>query len=304
MKKLIQSLTFCGLLLILSGLIIENKTLIVDIYNGIVKSGAKEIEPLTKNAYYRDYDFSYVQNTDKFTPECYQDLLNVYYTIINSGEDEYTFYCGEGYNNCLNDVQMLANSKEILSNINNFVHPYNGFNHIETKYDNYGKITVIVHKSYTPNDILEIDEKLDYIEQNVVDKKKTATENIKLIHDYIVNNSKYHSAHTENDKSEIAYGPLIKGLGICGGYTDAMELMLERLNIKSYKVSSTSHIWNAVELDNKWYHLDLTWDDPVTTDNTDILDDTFILIDTKKLQEIEPVEHIFDKNCYLELKEA
>ena len=37
-------------------------------------------------------------------------------------------------------------------------------------------------------------------------------------------------------KSEIAYGPLFEGYAVCGGYTDLMELFLEKMNIKSYKI--------------------------------------------------------------------
>ena len=81
-----------------------------------------------------------------------------------------------------------------------------------------------------------------------------------------------------------------------------MELILERLGVVSYKVSSNNHIWNGVKLDNNWYHLDLTWDDPITPDNSNILDDSFFLINTKKLLEIEIEEHQFDQEIYPELK--
>ena len=42
--------------------------------------------------------------------------------------------------------------------------------------------------------------------------------------------------------SDIAYGPLFEGYGICGGYTDAMELFLEKMGIESYKISSDQHV--------------------------------------------------------------
>ena len=35
--------------------------------------------------------------------------------------------------------------------------------------------------------------------------------------------------------------------------------------IINYKISNDEHIWNLVYLDEKWYHLDLTWDDPIIT---------------------------------------
>ena len=123
----------------------------------------------------------------------------------------------------------------------------------------------------------------------------------------IINNSKYDSNRSDNNivkyKSDISYGPLIEGYGLCGGYTDAMELFLEDLNVKSFKVSSENHVWNAVYLNNSWLNLDLTWDDPVTTDSSDVLNHDFFLITTEKLASLETSQHSFDLTIYSELKE-
>lgn len=306
MKKAVKKLVNLGLTMIIIGVILTQKDTIITFINSYFNLNNQSVTLGEKNKYYRNYDFSYVQNTDNFTPECRQDILNIYYTAINAGKNTFTFYCSKDYTTCLDDIKELANNQETLSYINNFVHPYNGFQHIETEYDSLGKITLTIHKSYTEKEISEIEKKLDYIEQNVLDKNKSTIENIKAAHDYIINNTKYDidkkSNGTTNYKSDIAYGPLIQGYGICGGYTDAMELVLERMNIISYKVASENHIWNGVNLDNKWYHLDLTWDDPVTPDNSQILDNSFFLIDTNKLLEIETTEHQFDQEIYPELK--
>ena len=71
----------------------------------------------------------------------YKILLNIYYTVINSGKN-FTFYCPKKYDNCLNDVKKLANNQVLLSDINNYVHPYNSFSHIETEYDTLGRVTI------------------------------------------------------------------------------------------------------------------------------------------------------------------
>ena len=105
-------------------------------------------------------------------------------------------------------------------------------------------------------------------------------------------------------RSDIAYGPLLQGYGICGGYADAMELFLEKMGIINYKISSDQHVWNAVYLDQKWYHLDLTWDDPVTTNGENYLEHTFFMIDTPTLLATELSEHNFNQSIYSELKEA
>ena len=73
-----------------------------------------------------------------------------------------------------------------------------------------------------------------------------------------------------------------------------MMLFLEIFNIPNYKISTENHIWNYVNVDNEWLHLDLTWDDPITEDNKGILDDSYFLINDAQLKSIEKEEHNFN----------
>lgn len=277
-------------------------------YYSILREVTKEDHTLVKNEYYRDYDFNFVQNTNSLEPQNRKQLLNVFYTIINSGMDNFTFYCPESYSSCLTDVEDLANDPDLLSHINNFVHPYNGFNHIETQYDSLGKVNVHIQKSYSKKQIREINQVIDQLYNQLVVVGDSDINNIRRVHDYIINHTTYDSLRSDYNittyRSDIAYGPLLQGYGICGGYADAMELFLEKMGIISYKISSEQHVWNAVYLDQKWYHLDLTWDDPVTTNGENYLEHTFFMIDTPTLLATELSEHNFNQSIYSELKEA
>lgn len=301
MKKTLATL---GLLLIFIGLFLMKK----DDINTIINKYFKWNNIVTlgdKNEYYRDYDFDFVQNTNNFRPNNYQDLLNIYYTVLNAGKSNFTFYCPNSYDNCLSDVKKLANDQDTLSDINNYVHPYNGFNHIESEYDSLGRVTINIIRSYDDNDIKMITSKIDELLPQLVSNTNSLENNIKNVHDYIINNSKYDSNRSDKGvtsyKSDTAYGPLFEGYALCGGYTDLMELFLERMNIKSFKVSSENHIWNAVYINNNWKHLDLTWDDPVATDGTDYLEYNYFLIDTDQLLTLEQTEHNFNLKHYKEL---
>lgn len=301
MKKTLATL---GLLLIFIGLFLMKK----DDINTIINKYFKWNNIVTlgdKNEYYRDYDFDFVQNTNNFRPNNYQDLLNIYYTVLNAGKSNFTFYCPNSYDNCLSDVKKLANDQDTLSDINNYVHPYNGFNHIESEYDSLGRVTINIIRSYDDNDIKMITSKIDELLPQLVSNTNSLENNIKNVHDYIVNNSKYDSNRSDKGvtsyKSDTAYGPLFEGYALCGGYTDLMELFLERMNIKSFKVSSENHIWNAVYINNNWKHLDLTWDDPVATDGKDYLEYNYFLIDTDQLLTLEQTEHNFNLKHYKEL---
>ena len=265
----------------------------------------KNVKLEHKNEYYRDYNHNYVKITDDFNIKNKEQLINVYYTIINSGVEEFSFYCSNKYKNCTSDVAALANNQEILSNINSFVHPYNSFSSIKTEYDVLGKITLKINKSYTKDQINKINTKINEIVTQKIKDTSDKKEIIKIIHDYIINNSKYDSDRSDKNiekyDSNIAYGPLLEGFGLCGGYTDAMALFLDYYNIPNFKIISENHIWNAVYLDNTWYHLDLTWDDPVTSDKSDILEYNFFLISTDELTELNTNQHFYDKQVFSEL---
>lgn len=69
---------------------------------------------------------------------------------------------------------------------------------------------------------------------------------------------------------------------VCSGYADAFALILDRLGIRNFKVSSENHIWNVVYIDNGWLHIDSTWDDDENNINNR---DNFYMINTKKLYE-------------------
>lgn len=303
MKRLIPYI----FLLLFSIFIFYNRDSIYKIYKTyVIETESKKITSPTKNSYYRNYDFRYIQNVEDFIPDNKQELLNVIYSVINSGVSEYTFYCPVDYKDCIKDVEEIASNQVLLSDINNFVHPFNSFEHIETEYDDLNKVTLSLKKNYTDNEIKEVENKVNDIYNKLYNPNTTDYNNIKAFHDYIINNTKYDSNRSDNNiihyKSDIAYGPLIEGYALCGGYSDAMELFLEKLNIESYKVSSEKHVWNAIYYNGEWLHLDLTWDDPVTNTGDQILLHDYFLITTDKLKSMKIDQHDYNLNVYKELQ--
>ena len=251
-----------GLLLILIGLILNYKDTLLQYASKYYGGFKKEVVMDNVNEYYRDYDFEFVQNTKNFYPNNKQELLNVYYTIINSGNTEFTFYCPGEYADCLNDVQAISNDQTLLSDINNYVHPFNSFKHVSTEYDSIGRVTLTIQKAYTQEEINLVKTKVDELSTQLIIPNDSTYNNILRVHDYIINNSKYDSDRSDkniiNYKSDIAYGPLFEGYAICGGYTDLMQLFLEKMKIKSFRVSSNQHIWNAVDFENNWLQIETT----------------------------------------------
>ena len=305
LKKILATL---GLIFIFIGLFLMKKDDIFTIFNDYVLKENKVVTIGEKNEYYRDYDFTFVKNTNNFSPSNYQDILDIYYTVINAGKSNFTFYCPKEYTSCIDDIKTLANDQNTLSDINNYVHPYNGFSHIESEYDSLGRVTINIVKNYTKEDINLINKKIDELMPQLTSNYNSLETNIKNVHDYIINNARYDSARSDNNvltyKSDTAYGPLFQGYAICGGYTDLMQLFLERLNVKNFRVSSDNHIWNVLYINNTWKHLDLTWDDPVASDGKDYLEYNYFLIDTNQLLTLEQTQHNFNLEHYTELKNA
>ena len=288
--------------------------ILVAVYiNPITETIAKvlESEPkiviAPKNQYYRPYDFEFVKNTDNFVPYSYQELLNIIYTTLNNGWDTFTFYCPKEYVDCIDDIERISQDNVLLTHINNYVHPYNNFEHIKTSYYESGEITIELQKLYSNQDISRLNNKIENIMNELITNEMDDITKIKTIHDYIINNTKYDKQRNEtNDSiyhSNTAIGPLFEGYAICSGYSDAMELFLEKLNIKSFKVASNLHIWNSVYINNAWKQLDLTWDDPITNTNQDYLYYKYFLVDAKNLKSLdtETDQHDYDKTVYLEI---
>ncbi len=289
-------------LILFMGVIYQKRNDIYKAYMHLFNNESYAITTLEKNKYFKNHDYKFVQNADTFIPKDKQDILNVYYTVVNSGMTTFTFHCDDKYLNCLNDVTELTNNQTMISNINNFVHPYNSFSSIETTIDSRDNISLKINHVYDNDMIVLLNYKVDEIYNNLYKNNLSTKENIKAFHDYIIDKTRYDKARADSKivkyKSDNAYGVLIEGIGLCGGYTDAMSLFLEKMNVDNYKISTINHTWNIVLVDNSWMHLDLTWDDPISEDGSDVLDDKFFLISTSELLEIEKTEHNYDTNIF------
>ena len=268
----------------------------------------KKYSKININDYYKDDNFNYVDDYTESGIKNRNDLINSIYYAINSGTDYIERYIDSDYTNYINDINTLtayngAEFKKVISTLNNFVHPYNSSNNVKISYGGDYKIGITINRAYTQDEINEINNKVDKILNENVNNNMPPKEKIRAIHDYIIDHTEYDKLKYENKnddtyKSNTAYGVLIEGYGTCNGYADAMEIFLDKMNIINYKISNEEHIWNLVYLDGKWYHLDLTWDDPISDIN--INRDTYFLISTKTLEKINDGTNTFDKNIYSE----
>ena len=108
--------------------------------------------------------------------------------------------------------------------------------------------------------------KIKEITGTVIKRGMTDYQKELALHDYLVSNCTYGFGSPDDENEFRAYGALIDCEAVCSGYTEAMTLLLTDAGIKSEIVigdaGNEHHAWNMVYLNDKWYHLDATWDDP------------------------------------------
>ena len=112
---------------------------------------------------------------------------------------------------------------------------------------------------------------------NVIANYDTDHEREKAVHDYIVTNCRYNIEDCMNNPMAMddynfhPEGVFLRKKAVCQGYAESFKLCMDLLGIKCDIVTGEgngqAHAWNAVCLDNEWYQIDCTWDDPLVDVN-------------------------------------
>lgn len=97
-----------------------------------------------------------------------------------------------------------------------------------------------------------------------------------FFHDYLTEYTEYDGEaleDAENTDAYTVYGLFENKKCVCEGYARTMGLLLSISGIENYYVTGEAksslsdkmepHAWNIAKIDGKWYHVDVTWDDPV-----------------------------------------
>ena len=94
----------------------------------------------------------------------------------------------------------------------------------------------------------------------------TQAEIVRTVHDRLVTLLAYDQTYSAPHTHDL-YGALINHTSVCEGYAEAFHYAMYRAGIQCLSASGTgkgeSHAWNVVRVDGKYYHIDVTWDDPV-----------------------------------------
>lgn len=299
MKKRNYILPF--LLMVTFAVVLYNMDYITDFIIGLTTPEPKVVLP-EPNQYSRNISYQYVQKDKTFIPYSKHDLMNIFYSFLDNGYDNITFYCPSEYTKCADDMTEIINDQTIITDIGNFVHPYNNFHDVYLSTSSSGEINLKIKRTYTDEQREKINDKVESIMKTILKGETNVKDKILKIHDYIVDNTEYDE---NGNDDENAYDLFFRGKSKCFGYADAMAIFLDKLGIQNFKTGSVAHVWNAAYIDGEWYHIDVTWDDPVVENGATITNNIrhkFYMVDTNTLLSYDTKEHDFDKKIYSELK--
>lgn len=80
----------------------------------------------------------------------------------------------------------------------------------------------------------------------------------------------------DGDESHSIVGPLLHHRGVCDGISKTAKVLLQECGMKSHVVFGTAittggkpepHAWDIVHLNGHWYHLDITFDNTLSSGN-------------------------------------
>lgn len=192
--------------------------------------------------YQREVDLSKYNIYDNIDDTSLKEVMT---EIIN--ETPYLFYTGQEY------------SKKIVSGstlIKNVVLSYS-----KTYIKADGSINIAKIKKTRKKIDSAVNKALKNINSGMDDIEKAM-----VLHDYIAINTSYSDQPSDSSRLNET-GVFINHKANCQGYSVAYGLLLNKAGIDVQYVSSSAmgHMWNLVKINNAWYNVDVTWDDPVDT---------------------------------------
>lgn len=135
-----------------------------------------------------------------------------------------------------------------------------------------------------------------------IQKTVSNYEKFKILHDYLVNNMKYDYDYVQNAYDNEIVDPIylsfVAGKGICSVYAETYMWLCRRYGLECWMVDGDAkgaiyegdtpswglgHAWNIVKLDGKYYHVDVTFDDPIGANDLEY--DYFLVSDSMMMDD-------------------
>ncbi len=148
--------------------------------------------------------------------------------------------------------------------------------HMGTAYVTAATFSYTMTESEAAEAVTDLEEAIDAI-VDTVDSDWSELEIALYLNDTLARICEYDTSY----EYFSAYDVLVRGTAVCQGYALAYRILAEELGLSCELVTSESlnHIWNIVQVNGTWYHVDVTWNDP-TADRLGRADHTYFLKST------------------------
>jgi hypothetical protein len=247
-----------------------------------------------------------------------KDLYLLIKNALQNNKDEVTFTLSSSFYNSIKSSNTVDDILNSISDTINLVLTH----HPEIRYTNQWTISAsgfnnVINKVSVKFDYIYPKDKLEKMKNEVnieaekiinqiIEPNMSDIDKVKAIHDYIVKNTRYDYENFINNtippESYTAYGVLIKGVGVCQGYTAAFNLLAQLAGIDSLGVSGIgyndkwtgSHAWNMIRINGIISYVDVTWDDSVPDQGDNVRYDYFNVTEEQLAK-----DHSWDKEKFL-----
>lgn len=158
-------------------------------------------------------------------------------------------------------------------------------------------------ENYRTQEAREIGEALLDIQDRIIQEGMSEEEIVLEIHDYIISTYAY-AVNGDIERFSRAGVLLSDGVGQCQAYSELFVCLCLLSGVEAEVITGHStfghnevgHAWNLVKIGSSWYHVDVTWDDPVPDVKGMIRYDYFLKGDFSLRESHEWAE--FFRRCY------
>ena len=262
---------------------------------GIIETNINELQSANAEPASIKYDNIVI---DDYFYEQLEEPSKIFYRALESNKENlktgtYKIEFGDAFSNVLN----ASGGEKLLGEYYQSAVETYIYDHPEVFYINVNKMYLNIETTTKGNNVTynvfinsgnqanyledgynskeQIDSALAEIEnvKNQILSQKTgdAYQDIKMVHDYLIDSVEYDTTLSNPNIYNI-YGALVSKLSVCEGYAKAYKYLMDALGIPCVIVIGTgtnssgqseNHAWNYVQINNIWYGVDTTWDDPV-----------------------------------------
>ena len=276
MKKFLIYLCIISVTFAICIFLFTRTNILNGIYNCIqsisINISSTQVEEYNKN--FKINDLGIIENNTFYYDKLNLDQKKIYTSVANSVkklEKEAVVKFDKGF-----DMSYI--SEDVKEAMESFFNDHPEIFYLNTDYQiltnssAFGN-SVKIFLGYSVENLEELQEKISIIKSGIqeiikdINVDDTIYQKELKIHDNIAKNIEYYdydNITTIPAMYHTAYSGITEKKAVCDGFTKLFQLALNEIKINSIlvtgKLDSDPHAWNMVQLDGKWYNVDLTSD--------------------------------------------